>query len=304
MKINFTYLLLALLFINLLYAQQEAQYSQYMYNTISVNPAYAGSRNVLSVLALHRSQWIGFEGAPTTSTFSINTPISNTNLGLGISAISDRIGPTEQNTFSGDFSYTIRLSEKTNFSLGVKGTASFFSFDQFKVTPFQANDPKWKSLSSKMNPNFGVGLYVHSDKYYLGLSIPNIMESNFYNDNEIAINSQRMNYYIIGGYVFEFNSWIKFKPAVVSKIISGAPLQFDFSGNTLFMDKFVLGAAYRWDAAVSGLAGFQVNDSLFVGYGYDFDTNSLSRYNYGSHEIFIRYEFISKKDKLVSPRFF
>jgi type IX secretion system PorP/SprF family membrane protein len=199
-----------LLLVNSIYAQQEAQYSQYMYNTISVNPAYAGSRNVLSVLALHRSQWIGLEGAPTTSTFSINTPIPETNLGLGISAISDRIGPTEQTTVSGDISYTIRLSEKTNLSFGAKGTASFFSFDQYKVTPFQANDPKWKSLSSNMAPNFGIGMYLHSDKYYLGLSIPNLMESNFYNDNEIAINSQSRNYYFIGGYVFDVSNWIKF----------------------------------------------------------------------------------------------
>ena len=304
MKIKFTFLGILLLLVNSIYAQQEAQYSQYMYNTISVNPAYAGSRNVLSVLALHRSQWVGLEGAPTTSTFSINTPIPETNLGLGISAISDRIGPTEQTTVSGDISYTIRLSEKTNLSFGAKGTASFFSFDQYKVTPFQANDPKWKSLSSNMSPNFGLGMYLHSDKYYLGLSIPNLMESNFYNDNEIAINSQSRNYYFIGGYVFDVSNRIKFKPAIVSKIVTGAPVQLDLSGNALFMDKFVLGAAYRVDAALTGLAGFQVNDELFIGYSYDFDTTSLSRYNSGSHEIFIRYEFEFKNDKLVSPRFF
>jgi type IX secretion system PorP/SprF family membrane protein len=304
MNIKFTFFGLLILCVNSIYSQQEAQYSQYMYNTISVNPAYAGSRNVLSVLALHRSQWVGFDGAPTTSTFSINTPIPETNLGLGISAISDRIGPTEQNTFSGDISYTIRLNEKTNLSFGVKGTASFFSFDQYKVTPFQANDPKWRSVSTRLSPNFGVGTFLHSDKYYLGVSIPNIMESNFYNDNDIAINSQRMNYYLIGGYVFDVSNAIKFKPAVVSKIVTGAPVQLDLSGNAMFMNKFVLGAAYRWDAALSGLAGFQVNDALFIGYSYDFDTTSLSRYNFGSHEVFIRYEFVYKKDKLVSPRFF
>ena len=304
MNVKFTFLGLLMLCVNSIYSQQEAQYSQYMYNTISVNPAYAGSRNVLSVLALHRSQWVGFDGAPTTSTFSINTPIPETNLGLGISAISDRIGPTEQNTFSGDISYTIRLNEKTNLSFGVKGTASFFSFDQYKVTPFQANDPKWRSVSTRLSPNFGVGTFLHSDQYYLGVSIPNIMESNFYNDNDIAINSQRMNYYLIGGYVFDVSNSIKFKPAVVSKIVTGAPVQLDLSGNAMFMNKFVLGAAYRWDAAVSGLAGFQVNDALFIGYSYDFDTTSLSRYNFGSHEVFIRYEFVYKKDKLVSPRFF
>ena len=302
MKSKLTFLVLIIS--NIIYAQQDAQYSQYMYNTISVNPAYAGSRDVLSILALHRSQWVGFEGAPTTSTFSINTPIPETNIGLGISAISDRIGPTEQSTFSGDISYTVRLTEKTNLSFGLKGSASFFSFDQFKVTPFQANDPKWKSVSSKLSPNFGLGTYLHSDKYYLGISIPNIMESNLYNDNEISIKSQRMNYYVIGGYVFDLSNWIKFKPAIVSKIVTGAPVQFDLSANTLFMNKFVLGAAYRMDAAFSGLAGFQVSDALFLGYSYDFDTTAINRYNSGSHEMFIRYEFNFKNDKLVSPRFF
>ena len=155
-----------------------------------------------------------------------------------------------------------------------------------------------------MSPNFGVGMYLHSNKYYLGLSIPNLLESNFYNDNDIAINSQSRNYYLIGGYVIDVSNLIKFKPAIVSKIVTGAPIQIDLSGNTMFMNKFVLGVAYRWDAALSGLAGFQVNDALFVGYSYDFDTTDLSRYNFGSHEIFIRYEFIYKKDKFFSPRFF
>lgn len=302
MKIKLTFLVLFI--INSIYSQQEAQYSQYMYNTISINPAYAGTRDVFSMMALHRTQWIGFEGAPTTNTFSINTPIPNSNLGIGISAISDRIGPTEQNTFSADVSYTIRLNEKTKFSFGAKASASFFSFDQYKVTPFQANDPKWKTMSSALSPNFGVGLYLHTNQYYLGVSIPNLMETNFYNDNEIAMNSQRMNYYVIGGYVFDLTDWIKFKPSIVSKIVAGAPVQLDISGNTLFMNKFVLGVAYRWDAAVSALAGFQISDALFMGYGYDFDTTSLSRYNSGTHELFIRYELISKNDKLVSPRFF
>jgi type IX secretion system PorP/SprF family membrane protein len=304
LKNNLTFLVFLFLLLDSVYAQQDAQYSQYMYNTISVNPAYAGSRNVLSVLALHRSQWVGFEGAPTTNTFSINSPILETNLGIGISAISDRIGPTEQNTFSGDISYFIELSDETRLSFGIKGTASFFSFDQYKVTPFQANDPKWQSISSKISPNFGAGLYLNSDNYYLGLSVPNIVESNFYNDNEISIQSQKMNYYVIGGYVFDLSNWIKFKPAIVSKIVTGAPVQFDLSANTLFMDKFVLGAAYRMDAAFSGLAGFQVSDALFLGYSYDFDTTAFNRFNSGSHEIFIRFEFSYKKDKLFSPRFF
>ena len=286
------------------FAQQDAQYTQYMYNTININPAYAGSRGVMSVFGLHRTQWVGLDGAPTTNTFSLNTPINNSNLGVGFSLVNDRIGPTSDNTISADISYTIPMNEVYKLSFGVKASGNIFNLDTDKLDPAQANDPNLQNFNNEFSPNFGAGVYLHSDKLYLGLSVPNFLQDSKYNDNEVAVFQERMNFYFIGGYVFDVSQSIKFKPAVLTKMVTGAPLQVDASANFLFFDKFMLGGAYRWDAAVSALAGFQVTDGLFIGYSYDMETTQLRRYNSGSHEVFLRFELFNKVSKMVSPRFF
>lgn len=286
------------------FAQQDAQYTQYMYNTININPAYAGSRGVMSVFGLHRTQWVGLDGAPTTNTFSLNTPISNSNLGVGFSLVNDRIGPTSDNTISADISYTIPMNEVYKLSFGVKASGNIFNLDTDKLDPAQANDPNLQNFNNEFSPNFGAGVYLHSDKLYLGLSVPNFLQDSKYNDNEVAVFQERMNFYFIGGYVFDVSPSIKFKPAFLTKMVAGSPLQVDASANFLFFDKFMLGGAYRWDAAVSALAGFQVTDGLFIGYSYDMETTNLRRYNSGSHEVFLRFELFNKVSKMVSPRFF
>ncbi len=286
------------------FAQQDAQYTQYMYNTININPAYAGSRGVMSVFGLHRTQWVGLDGAPTTNTFSLNTPINNSNLGVGFSLVNDRIGPTSDNTISADISYTVTMNEVYKLSFGVKASGNIFNLDTDKLDPAQANDPNLQNFNNEFSPNFGAGVYLHSDKLYLGLSVPNFLQDSKYNDNEVAVFQERMNFYFIGGYVFDVSPSIKFKPAFLTKMVTGSPLQVDASANFLFFDKFMLGGAYRWDAAVSALAGFQVTDGLFIGYSYDMETTQLRRYNSGSHEVFLRFELFNKVSKMVSPRFF
>jgi type IX secretion system PorP/SprF family membrane protein len=286
------------------FAQQDAQYTQYMYNTININPAYAGSRGVMSVFGLHRTQWVGLDGAPTTNTFSLNTPINNSNLGVGFSLVNDRIGPTSDNTISADISYTIPMNEVYKLSFGIKASGNIFNLDTDKLDPAQANDPNLQNFNNEFSPNFGAGVYLHSDKLYLGLSVPNFLQDSKYNDNEVAVFQERMNFYFIGGYVFDVSPSIKFKPAFLTKMVTGSPLQVDASANFLFFDKFMLGGAYRWDAAVSALAGFQVTDGLFIGYSYDMETTQLRRYNSGSHEVFLRFELFNKVSKMVSPRFF
>lgn len=286
------------------FAQQDAQYTQYMYNTTNVNPAYAGSRGVMSIFALHRTQWVGLDGAPVTNAFSITTPINNSNLGLGVSVVNDRIGPTVENAISADLSYTIQTSETYKLSFGIKATANLFNLDVDKLNPADQNDPSLQNLNNQFNPNFGAGLYLHSDKLYLGLSVPNFLEDTKYSDNSVSVFKERMNFYAIGGYVFDISSSVKFKPAFLTKVVTGSPLQVDVSGNFLFFDKLTLGAAYRWDAAVSALAGFQVSDGLYIGYGYDLETTKLKNYNSGSHEVFLRFELFKKYSKMVTPRFF
>jgi type IX secretion system PorP/SprF family membrane protein len=295
----------ALLLIGLVsYAQQDAQYTQYMYNTINVNPAYAGSRGMMSIFGLHRTQWVGLDGAPTTNAFSINSPINNSNLGVGLSFVNDKIGPTNENTISADLSYTIRTSETYNLSFGIKGTANLFNLDVSRLNPQNSGDPLLQNLDNDFSPNVGAGAYLHSDKLYLGVSVPNFFETKRFDDNDIAVYKERMNLYFIGGYVFDLTPSLKFKPAFLTKVVEGAPLQLDVSGNFLINEKFVLGAAWRWDAAVSAMAGFQITDGLFIGYGYDLETTKLANYNSGSHEVFLRFELFNKQEKIVSPRFF
>jgi type IX secretion system PorP/SprF family membrane protein len=286
------------------FAQQDAQYTQYMYNTTNVNPAYAGSRGVMSIFALHRTQWVGLDGAPVTNAFSINTPLNNSSLGLGVSVVNDRIGPTVENAISADLSYTLQTSETLKLSFGIKATANLFNLDVNQLNPADQNDPSLQNLDNKLNPNFGAGVYLHSDKFYLGLSVPNFLEDTKYSDNSVSVFKERMNFYAIGGYVFDISSSVKFKPAFLSKVVTGSPLQVDVSGNFLFFEKLTLGAAYRWDAAVSAMAGFQISDGLYIGYGYDLDTTKLKNYNSGSHEVFLRFELFKRYSKMVTPRFF
>lgn len=285
------------------FAQQDAQFTQYMYNTINVNPAYAGSRGVLSIFALHRTQWVGLEGAPVTNTVSINTPINDSKLGLGVSLINDKIGPTTENAISADLSYSIQTSETWKLSFGMKATANLFDLDISRLKPVDATDPSLQNYS-KFSPNIGAGIYLHSDKAYVGLSVPNFIQTNRYDDNEVAIFKEKINYYLIAGYVFDINSDIKFKPAVLSKMVEGAPLQVDLSANFLFSEKFMIGVAYRWSASLSAMVGFQISDGMYVGYGYDRETTNLNNYNSGSHEIFLRYELFNNVKKMTTPRFF
>jgi type IX secretion system PorP/SprF family membrane protein len=286
------------------YGQQDAQFTQYMYNTININPAYAGSRGAMSIFALHRTQWVGLDGAPTTNAASINTPINNSNLGLGVSFVNDKIGPTNENTISADLSYTIPTSENFKLSFGMKATANLFNLNVDKLNPADQGDPQFQNLRNVFTPNVGAGIYYHSDKAYLGLSVPNFIQTNRYDDNQVAIFKEKINYYLIGGYVFDLSNDIKFKPAFLTKLVEGSPLQVDVSANFMFIEKVVVGVAYRWSAAMSAMVGFQVTDGMYIGYGYDLETTNLENYNSGSHEIFLRYEIFKNNEKVITPRFF
>lgn len=285
-------------------AQQDAQFSQYMYNTTIVNPAYAGSRDAVSVFGLYRAQWVGMDGAPQTAAFSAHSPISDGKVGLGLSFVTDKIGPVQDNTISADFSYTIPTSELWKMAFGIKASANLFNLDVSKLNPQHANDPSLVSLSNNFSPNIGAGIYWYSDRTYIGVSVPSFIETSKYSDTDVSVYQERLNYYLMGGRVFPLSPTVDFKPAFLLKVVSGAPLQTDISANFLFNEKLTLGAAYRINAAASAMAGFQISDGLFIGYGYDFDTNKLNNYNSGSHEVFLRFEIMNTYSRIISPRFF
>ncbi|MFS4457213.1 type IX secretion system membrane protein PorP/SprF [Maribacter sp. 2304DJ31-5] len=305
-----------LLFISLnsLYAQQDAQYTQYMFNTMSVNPAYAGSRGQLSIAALYRAQWVGLDGAPTSQTLNLHSPIRNSKLGYGISIVNDEIGDgvVQETYFDGIISYTIDVSRESKLSFGLKAGGNLLNLDFNKLRNFDAEPVNSDNIENRFSPNFGLGIYYHAERFYAGLSAPNLLQTEHFDNSQTEANAvqflskEKINFYLITGYVFDLNGNLKFKPAVLTKVVGGAPLQVDVSANFMFNEKFTLGAAYRWDAAISALVGFQISDQFMLGLAYDRETTDLggTQFNDGSFEFFLRFELVKSFQRLVSPRFF
>lgn len=301
------FLIVTMLFLGVLEvsAQQESQYSQYMYNTMTFNPGYTGSRDVISAMGLYRTQWVGLDGAPKTMNFSLQAPLGE-HSGIGLNVVSDQIGPTKNSGFMLNYAYTIVTGSDLKISFGIAG-----GFDNFEVdyTKLRMKNPDiyMTGKESQFSPNIGAGIYVHDYNWYVGVSIPKLLKTDHYNDDIAApsVYTSKSHIYGIAGYVFDINPYLRFKPAVLAKIVPGAPLAFDFSANFLINEKFTVGGAYRLSAGVSALAGFQVTDAIQVGYGYDYDTSKLGNYNSGSHELFLRFDILNKSIKqMINPRFF
>ncbi len=286
-------------------AQQDSQFTQYMYNTQTINPAYAGTRDAASLFSLYRTQWVGLEGAPRTLNFTASIPM-NDFTGLGISVISDEIGPSTEQTLAVDFSYVIPIQDDLKFAFGVKGGINLLNVDFTKLLIYDPTELIFQNnIDNRLTPIIGVGGYLYTNKWYFGISVPNMLKTEHYDDSTISTATERLNLYAIGGYVFSLNNNLKFKPTILAKALDGAPLSVDVSANFLLNEKFTAGVAYRFDAAFSALAGFQVSEGLMIGYAYDLDTTGLGNYNSGSHEIFLRFDIFGDSYKrLTTPRFF
>jgi len=291
------------------YSQQDAQYTQYMYNTVSINPGYAGSRGHLSIAALHRSQWLGLDGAPVTQTLNVHAPVGKKGVGLGISVVNEEIGPSSETNFDLDVSYTIMTSPQGRLSFGLKASANLLNVN-FSELDFDATigrDPTLEQdINNQFTPNIGSGIYYHTPKFYLGLSIPRMLETTHFDEALLSTASERIHLYLITGKVFDLNPFLKFKPTVLTRYVTGSPLLVDVSANFLFGEAFILGAGYRWDAAFSGLLGYYLSESLMVGLAYDREVTDLGSqsFNDGSFEFIIRFDFIKTKSITKSPRFF
>ncbi|WP_179335239.1 PorP/SprF family type IX secretion system membrane protein [Winogradskyella costae] len=308
------YFLLLLIFmsVSLSFSQQDSQYTQYMYNTQVINPGYIGSKDVLSFGLLYRSQWVGFEGAPKTGTFTISSPIGDTKkMGIGLSIVNDQIGPATETSIVADYSYSLMFSDVSRLSFGVKAGVNFLDVDYTKLNIYDDNDFQFEeNINNRLYPQIGAGIYYNTDKLYLGLSVPNLLNSKHYNADSIddisadALAIERLHYFLIAGYVFDINKNLKFKPATMIKMVDGSPLQVDISGNFLINEKFTLGAAYRFDAAITAMAGFQITNKLFVGMGYDYQTTDIETYSDGSYEVFLKFDVFKNVERILTPRFF
>lgn len=296
----------------LMRGQQDPQFTHYMYNMSVINPAYATDDiETINIGGLYRTQWVGTVGAPKTATFFIHAPITE-KIEMGLSVVSDAIGDVvQENNIYADFAYVLPVSKNNKFSFGLKAGATFFDadFNGFQYTDSQP-DPAFAENIHKVFPNVGIGTYFFGKKYYLGFSAPNLLKTkHLERQNAIAtIGVEQIHYFFTGGYVFDLNENLKFKPAFMAKGVSGAPMAFDLTANVLVNNFFEAGIGYRFDDAVSGLVNFYVTPNLRVGYSYDYTLSNLGKYNSGTHEIFLLFDMnilgLSSKGYDKSPRFF
>ena len=272
-------------------AQKEPQYTQYMYNIGSFNPAYVGTTETPEIMGAYRAQWLSIPGAPRTLRLGANVPFTNEKMGMGINVMSDQLGPSSQTYIDLAYSYQLNLSENTKLSFGMDVGGSFLNVDFAKGTFENPGEPILdREQINRFYPTIGAGLFLYGeDTWYLGASIPNFLTDGIYNDDVATIIEDKIQFNFIGGYVFDLSESLKFKPAFLLNYINGAPLNSNVSANFLFNEKFTMGASYRIGNAFSGLAGFQVGGGTFIGYSYDYNTNALGQFNNGSHEIVLKF---------------
>lgn len=284
-------LLVLLMGVGFVHAQKEPQYTQYMYNIGSFNPAYVGTVESPEVIGLYRAQWVDIPGAPTTIRAGANIPFKNEKMGLGVNVVSDELGPSRQTYIDVAYSYQIQLSGDTKLSFGLNAGGSSLSIDYSKGNFVDPSDPS--ILGDNYNnfyPTIGAGLFMyHEEDWYLGVSAPNFLTSGLYNEEVATIVEDNMQFNAIGGYVFQLGDRTKFKPAFLVNYLQGSPVTLNLSANFQFIDALTIGASYRFDNAVSGMAGFQISNGMFIGYSYDYATNGLGEYSGGSHEAILKF---------------
>lgn len=272
-------------------AQKEPQYTQYMYNIGSFNPAYVGTVENPEIIGLYRAQWLDIPGSPRTIRFGVNFPFENRKHGLGFNVVNDQLGPVTQTYIDLSYSYQFNVTYNTMLSFGMDVGGGFLDVDFSKGTFENPGEPILnRSPLNNFYPTIGAGLFLYSeDVWYFGLSIPNFLTDGIYDEDVAAIVEDNIHLNIIGGYVFDLSETLKFKPAFLLNYVNGAPLNTNISVNFLINDRFTAGASYRIDNALSALAGFQVSSSTFIGYSYDYNTNLLGEFNNGSHEIILKF---------------
>ncbi|OAQ42275.1 hypothetical protein A5893_03955 [Pedobacter psychrophilus] len=304
------FVLMFLAFGQNIFAQQDAMYTQYMFNTLAINPAYAGSRDLISATALARKQWVGIDGAPQTQTISIDGPIGDSKVGLGLQAFNDKIGITQTTGIYGTYAYRLMM-ENSTLAFGIQGGVSRFCANYAGVDLGSDGlpDAAYSDNVTKFLPNFGAGIYFNTDKFYAGLSAPHLLNNSLNTGQKLAgdkfIARQYIHLFFTAGYVFDLSENIKLKPNLLLKGVRGAPLEADINANVWLYDLFSVGVSYRTEADISFLTEIQINKNIRLGYAYDASTTGLIKYNSGSHEIMLRYNFAKENSRtILNPRYF
>ncbi len=302
------FLLAVMLSFSKIFSQQQAIYTQYMFNHVAVNPAYAASKENITAMLLARAQWVNFEGAPISQTLTLHGPAKPQRIGFGFSVLNDKIGVTNQTGAYVDFAFQFNVSENLKIALGLKGGFDFYRADLTKLNVIEKNDPRFsEDVVENFKPNFGCGAFLYSDRYYIGFSIPKLLRNQININSDIISNGnsfEERHYFIIAGYVFDVNSNVKFKPSILGKIVTGSPSSWDLNGSFLIKNRLWLGATYRLNDAISAMVEVKVSERFLIGYAFDFSATEMMGFNYGTHEILISYEFNFNKFRVKSPRYF
>ncbi|MCW3076002.1 MAG: putative rane protein [Bacteroidetes bacterium] len=288
-------------------AQQEVQNSLYMFNGSILNPAYAGSRDALSVVADYRNQWSGWKGAPTTSSFIMHTPLMRESIGVGLNVVNDVVGPTNKTALYGDFAYRIRLNKNNDrLCFGIRAGADLIRNNLAALRVNDATDPLVvNNLNFSTNVfNTGFGIYYYGKRHFIGLTAPKIIANKLSTDPNFAKSTQVLHYYLIAGYVFKLNSLWDLKPGVAVKYTQNAPLSIDGNLSVLFNEKIWFGVMYRYGAAAGANIVYNITKQMRIGYAYDYSLTNMGRYSPSTHEIMLGFDFLSNTKALKSPRYF
>ncbi len=288
------------------FGQQDPHFTQYMFNTMSINPAYAGSRGQPVITALARKQLVGFKGGPNTQNLSYDSPLGSSGLGVGVNLMNDKIGPSNEIYFDFNLSYVIKTSDLGKLSLGLRLGGRILNIDWSLGSVIEDESLFENNISGKFLPTVGTGLYYYNESWYIGLSVPNILKSEHYDavlEREAITAVEKIHFFLISGYVFDLNESVKFKPSALLKFVSGTPLSLDVSANFLLDNKYRAGIAWRWGDSISTLFAFQITESFLLGYAYDLTTSNYNIANSGTHEVMLRYELLDLLN-FRSPRFF
>ena len=311
MKLKIDYILITffVLMVNQTIAQTEPMYGQYMFNMVGVNPAYAGNRNTTSVNFFQRRQWAGLQGAPNTTSISVDGSVYKARFGWGVQLYGDQLGVEKANGVNTMAAIRVRTSNNGLLSAGLNFGLMNYRIDLLSLAPqlYQTNDPDYFANKSNWMPTIGFGVFYNTDKFFAGISVPSMLKSRLANIDLLNSGLQKVNYqhiFITTGYVFKINDELKIKPSTMIKMVSGAPIELDLNTNFWLHDIIGLGVSYRTGDAVIGMAELQATDHFRVGYGYETTISPLKYYNNGSHELMLRYEFGNHKTKIKSTRYF